>query len=164
MVFAQLASLDRTLVVAILLAPARIKAPGLNRRTRRRRDVDVAPRRRHAQRVDARERPFVANRALVCVDVSKSGSLRALAADPAGHLADPAGQEPRPLSVYGLANGLKTLLALAGHCTAGLKSAKTPSALLVQAHACRYQICRSSSCIIACPSASGGAASRGHER
>src|SRR2546423_9284770 len=51
-VLALLAHRDRALVIAILLAPLHVEAPRLNRGTRARRNVYVAPCRMDAHRVD----------------------------------------------------------------------------------------------------------------
>src|SRR5439155_8892111 len=61
-VLAQLPPFDGAFVVTILLPPARVEAPRLNGRTRTGRDVDVAPSRRNALRVDALERSSIADR------------------------------------------------------------------------------------------------------
>ena len=70
-VFPELAPLDGALVIAVLLAATGIEPPRLDRRARRRGDMDVTPRRRYPQRVDPRERAFVANDAIVRVDYAE---------------------------------------------------------------------------------------------
>ena len=74
MVFAQLATLDRLLVVPILLPAAGVIPPRLHRSPRIRRDVHVAPCGGHAHRVDASQHPEIADRA----------TIRALVASVAG--------------------------------------------------------------------------------
>jgi len=83
-VLPQLAPLDGTGVVPVLLAPARVEPPRLNRRSRRPRDVHVAPGRRNAQRVDAHQRPPIADHAVVGVAILEPVP-RARAANPRDH-------------------------------------------------------------------------------
>jgi hypothetical protein len=61
MVFAQLSALHRLLVVAVLPSAAGIESPCLNRCHGAASDVDVAPRRRDAEALDARERRTIAD-------------------------------------------------------------------------------------------------------
>ena len=88
MMLAQLASLDRAFVVAILLAPARVESPCLNRRARRVGDVHVAPRRRNAQRRDTRQRATITNQATIRVAILEPVS-RPGPTNPRGHAAVP---------------------------------------------------------------------------
>src|SRR5438034_4140757 len=69
-------------MILVLLSPARIKPPHLNRRPCIRRDVHVAPRRRNSQGVDALELRRIIYRAATRRLVSKSLRLRAFTYDP----------------------------------------------------------------------------------
>lgn len=85
MVFAQLAPFDRALVVAVLLSTTRIDAPCLDRGAGRRGDVNVAPRWRNAQDVDAVQAPAIGHGPPPRVDVAKPRRLRAEPTKPRSH-------------------------------------------------------------------------------
>ena len=85
MIFAKLAPLDRALVVAVLLSSARVEAPGLNGRSRRSSDVNVAPRRRNSQRDESRDCPPIGNDMPARIDVAKAGRLRTDSPNPSSH-------------------------------------------------------------------------------
>lgn len=73
-------------MIAVLLAAADVEPPRLDVAPRRRRDVDVAPRWRHPQRIDAREHATISNDPIIVVHIAKARALRADPAEPAiGH-------------------------------------------------------------------------------
>ena len=71
-VLALLARGDGALVIAVLLAPLRVEAPRLDRGTRARGDVHVAPRGRNSHRIDALELLPVGDRAPVGIRDTES--------------------------------------------------------------------------------------------